>query len=136
MGQLPVVSRAWTCSRTKPQAVEHVNIPKKGLSMSTCRIQGWGTPRSSNGMAEELFYQPDFPLHQPPGHSSSIPHGALGVTVGWGGLVPLSGPPGPRLLMAPNSAHAGAENQRPWFDGLEVFRCWQSLQPPISITGV
>lgn len=120
MGQLTMVTGAWTCGRTEPRAVEHVSIPKEGLSVGTSSTQAWGTPGSSNFSSQTSLSGP----------SSSFPqHSALGVTVGLGGFVPLPPTQNSRTTATAGdlTVPTGAENQRPWAGSSQVL-----AEPPAS----
>lgn len=155
MGQLPRVSGARTCGRTEPQAVEHGNIPKKGLSAYGCpcpfSVQGWGTPRDSDGMAEELLFQPDIPVRSlftspqllaaqcccgwraqllhPTAQCSGGHHGIGRACSTAPHLAPHRTTATDGDLILPTLGHRTRGHR------LAASRCWQSPQPLISFTG-
>lgn len=97
---------------------------QKGLSVGTSSIQAQGTTRRSNGMAEELFFQPDMPVRTQLLHPT-----ALGVTMGVGRLVPLPCAWSPRTTAADGdpTIPTGAQNQRQWAGSSQVL-----AEPPAS----
>lgn len=126
MGQLPIVRGAWTCSSTKPQAVEHI---RKGSLWAPPAFRHRGQPEEAMGWQRSCFSSQTCLS----GPSSSIPQ-LWGSPWEWEGLFHchVPGPPGPQLLMGTQPFPLGHRTRG---NGLAAPRCWQSLQPPIGFTG-